>query len=238
MNLDDYSYEFEDRRYINPQVSLDEQNAFIDNLRNLQAQDNAQIAQQTQALGTQTSSQLGGLAGGSSYFKSRYQTPQTNQMIADLKAAAQTQAFNQLLSNEIEKVNKRYKDAYRAASQRSSNANNDSGTSLFSQESNLSVNTKTTMPDKEKTISDQKNRGEPETAWISDAGEPLYTDKDGNTWYYADVPGGNLPWNSDLVHRDAKNGDVVTYGDTQYIYLKNDQYRDGRWFILDGRYFQ
>lgn len=238
MNLDDYSYEFEGRRYVNPQVSLDEQNAFINNLRDTQAQGAQEIEAQTYGLGTQVPSSQGGLAGGSGYFKARYQTPQVNQAVAELRSAAQSQALGQALGNELAKVQKRYKDAYRAASKRSSNSNNSDDTSLFDQKSGLDVNTDTTMPDKEKTISDQKNRGEPETAWISDAGEPLYTDKDGKTWYYADVPGGNLPWNSDLVHRDAKNGDVVTYGDTQYIYLKNDQYRDGRWFILDGRYFQ
>lgn len=123
MNLDDYSYEFEDRRYINPQVSLDEQNAFIDNLRNAQAQDTDQIIQQTKGLGTPVASSQGGLAGGSGYFKSRYQTPQTNQAIADLKAAAQSQALSDVINNEIAKVQKRYKDAYRAAQERASNNN-------------------------------------------------------------------------------------------------------------------
>ena len=118
MNLDDFSYIDNDRRYVNPQVSLNEQNAFIDNLRNTQGQDTAQIRQDTYNLGTAVPSNLGGLAGGSNYFKSRYQTPQTNSMVSDLRAAAQAQALSTLLSNEIGKAKKRYNDAYRAAKKR------------------------------------------------------------------------------------------------------------------------
>lgn len=111
MNLNDFLYEYDGRRYFDPNVLLADQNAFIDNYRNLQAQNNAQIAQQTRALGTQVPSQLGGLTGGGSYFKSRYQTPQTNQAIAELRTAAQAQALQQALQNELEKAKKKYKDA-------------------------------------------------------------------------------------------------------------------------------
>ena len=121
MNLDDFSYIDNDRRYVNPQVSLNEQNAFIDNLRNTQGQDTAQIRQDTYNLGTAVPSNLGGLTGGSNYFKSRYQTPQTNSMVSDLRAAAQAQALSTLLSNEIGKAQKRYNDAYRAAKKRANN---------------------------------------------------------------------------------------------------------------------
>lgn len=120
MNLDDFSYTENDRRYINPQVSLDEQNAFIDNLRDMQQVNTAKITQDTRNLGTQVPSNLGGLGGGTSYFKSRYQTPQMNSMVSDLKAAAQSQALSTLMSNEIAKAKKRYNDAYRAAKKRSS----------------------------------------------------------------------------------------------------------------------
>lgn len=115
MNLDDYSYEYDGRRYIDPQVSLREQNAFIDNLRNIEAQKNAEIQDRTYALGTRIPSNLGGLSGGSSYFKSRYQTPQMNSMVADLRATAQAQALSTLLQNEIDKAKKKYKDAYNKA---------------------------------------------------------------------------------------------------------------------------
>ena len=128
MNLDDFSYTENDRRYINPQVSLNEQNAFIDNLRNMQGQDTAQIRQDTYNLGTAVPSNLGGLAGGSGYFRSRYQTPQTNSMVADLRAAAQSQALSTLLNNEIGKAQKRYQDAYRAAKKRANNGTGGGGT--------------------------------------------------------------------------------------------------------------
>ena len=123
MNLEQYAYQDDDRWYVNPQVSLGEQNAFIDNLRNLQAQDNADIQQQTYALGTRVPSNLGGLTGAGSYFKSRYQTPQTNSMVADLKTAAQAQALTTLLQNEINKAKKKYKEAYNKTNGGSGNTN-------------------------------------------------------------------------------------------------------------------
>ena len=90
-------------------------------MRHTQGQDTAQIRQDTYNLGTAVPSNLGGLAGGSNYFKSRYQTPQTNSMVSDLRAAAQAQALSTLLSNEIGKAKKRYSDAYRAAKKRANN---------------------------------------------------------------------------------------------------------------------
>ncbi len=118
MNFDDFSYTENDRRYINPQVSLDEQNAFIDNLRNMQKTNTAQITQDTRNLGTQVPSNLGGLTGGTSYFTSRYQTPQMNSMVSDLRSTAQANALTTLMSNEVAKAQKRYNDAYRAAKKR------------------------------------------------------------------------------------------------------------------------
>lgn len=126
MNLEDYAYQEGDRWYIDPQVSLDEQNAFINNLRNAQAQDNAQIEQQTYSLGTQVPSQMGGLSGSGGYFRSRYQTPQTNQMVSELKAGMQAQALNQALQNEYKKYKKIYQDAQNAAT--ANNGNNSNGT--------------------------------------------------------------------------------------------------------------
>jgi len=118
MNLDDFSYEQEDRRYINPQVGLDESNAFIESLRETQAQNTAGIQQDTYNLGTQVPSNLGGLVGGEGYFRARYQTPQTNALVADLRAAAQAQALNEAMSNELAQAKQRYNNAYKAASKR------------------------------------------------------------------------------------------------------------------------
>ena len=119
MNLDQFSYEENGRRYINPQVALDEQNAFIDNLRQTQAQDNAKIYRDTHNLGTDVPSNIGGLNGGESYFNARYQTPQTNYNISNIRATAQAQALSDALTNEYNKAKKRYTDAYRAAAKRS-----------------------------------------------------------------------------------------------------------------------
>lgn len=142
MNLDDFSYEDNDRRYLKPEVSLNEQNAFIDNLRNLQQQDTAKIRQDTYNLGTAVPSNIGGLTGGSSYFTSRYQTPQTNSMVSDLRAAAQAQALSTLMSNEISKAQKRYNDAYRAAKKRSGGGGGGGGGSTIQDLLNsLGVNT-------------------------------------------------------------------------------------------------
>lgn len=125
--MDQFSYTENDRRYINPQVSLAEQNAFINNLRNNQQDWTDETTSVTENLGTKIPSQLGGLTGGSGYFASRYQTPQTNSMVSDLRAAAQSQALSQLMNNEIAKAQKRYSDAYRAAKKREADANSNGG---------------------------------------------------------------------------------------------------------------
>lgn len=117
--LKDNEYiEFEGRDYLNPQVSLDEQTAFIENLRNTQQANNQQIKTDTYNLGTAVPSNLGGLTGGEGYWASRYQTPQTNSLINDLRAVAQANALNQVLSNEQAKMKKRYNDAYNSARRR------------------------------------------------------------------------------------------------------------------------
>ena len=111
MNLEDYAVLDNGRWYVDPQVSLNEQNAFINNWRNVEAQNNAEIARQTRNLGTQVPSQLGGLVGGGSYFRARQQTPVTNQTIADLKATMQGKALELALNNLIQKYKKKYSDA-------------------------------------------------------------------------------------------------------------------------------
>lgn len=118
MNLDQFSFEQDDRRYINPQTALDESNAFIDNLRNVQQQGTGEIVQDTYNLGTQVPSNLGGLVGSEGYFRSRYQTPQTNAIVSDLRAAAQAQALNEAMNNELAIAKQRYNNAYKAAQKR------------------------------------------------------------------------------------------------------------------------
>lgn len=113
MNLDDFSTVVEDRRYINPQVGLDESNAFIENLRNTQQANTQEIAQDTYNLGTAVPSNLGGLGGAGSYFASRYQTPQTNEIVANLRSIAQAQALNEAMNNKLAQAKERYGQAYR-----------------------------------------------------------------------------------------------------------------------------
>lgn len=105
--------EVEGRAYLNPQVAVDESNAFIDNLRASQNRQNQEIATDTQRLGTNVPSDLGGLVGADSYFASRYQTPQTNSVVANLRAAAQANALNQILQDERAMWKKKYQDTYR-----------------------------------------------------------------------------------------------------------------------------
>lgn len=120
MNLDDFSTVVDEQRYINPQVALDESNAFIQTLRDSQAQRNAEIAQDTYNLGTAVPSNIGGLGGSGSYFNARYQTPQTNTLIADLKATAQAQALSDAMNNAVSQAKQRYNKAYKAYSKRKS----------------------------------------------------------------------------------------------------------------------
>lgn len=124
MNFDDFSYEENGRRYIKPEIGLNESNSFINSLRSMQQANNSQIRQDTYNLGTAVPSNVGGLVGGGSYFKSRLQTPQTNSLVADLKATMQAQALQEAMSNELTKAKKRYSDAYRAAKKNSNNNNN------------------------------------------------------------------------------------------------------------------
>ena len=124
MNLDQFSVVVdEDTRAINPQTSLGEQNAFIENLRNAQAQQNAEIQQQTHDLGADVPSQLGGLTGGEGYFQNRLQTPYTNAAVGDLRAAAQAQALSEAFDLELARANSRYNAAAKAARERAARRN-------------------------------------------------------------------------------------------------------------------
>lgn len=105
--------EVEGRVYINPQTGIDTTNAFIENLRQTQQANTQQITQDTANLGTEVPSNLGGLTGGSGYWTSRYQVPQTNAAVANLRAAAQAQALNEVLANEQAVWKNRYQQAYR-----------------------------------------------------------------------------------------------------------------------------
>lgn len=110
---DNETFEFENRQYINPDISRDEQTAFIDTLRDIQAQNNAQIKTETHNLGTDVEPIRGGLTGSEEYWNSRYQTPQTNAAVANMKAVAQQTALNDALTNYQNMLQNRYDQAYR-----------------------------------------------------------------------------------------------------------------------------
>ena len=119
--------EVEDRYYVNPQTQVDEATSFIDQLRATQGQQNQEVTQQTQRLGTDVPTNLGGLTGAESYFTSRLQTPQTAYNIANLRATAQAAALNDVLSNEYSIWKNKYTQAYRNSTKSNSNNGGDNG---------------------------------------------------------------------------------------------------------------
>lgn len=115
---DDEVINYEGNLYVNPEKSQSEMLTFIENLRNIQNQNTAEIATDTYNLGTSVPSNLGGLGGGGSYFEARYSTPQGVALANNLRATAQAQALNDILSNEQAMMKQRYTNAQRAARQR------------------------------------------------------------------------------------------------------------------------
>lgn len=222
--------EAEDRYYLNPQVGLDESTSFIDNLRATQAQNTQQIAQDTQRLGTDISSQLGGLTGPESYFTSRYQTPQTNAMVANLRATAQAAALNQALQNEQEMWKKRYQDAYNAYQRRAWNRSNPSGGGNGATGLNIDTNA-----GEEGTIDiSQYTGGEyqsgklyPVTDYVSD-----YQDASGQWWQVANPDFRDVSFGptTDPIRYKQINENVVNVNGQDYIYLDNIPNREGSWY--------
>lgn len=113
METDDTILDIESRSYVNPQTGLDERMQFIDTLRDVQAQNTAQINQNTYNLGSQVPSNVGGLTGSEELWQAQYQTPQTDAQIANLRAVAQQQALNQETQNLQAIYQNRYKQALR-----------------------------------------------------------------------------------------------------------------------------
>lgn len=112
---------------VSPTASRDAQLAFIDQYRQLQGENTAQIGTAAHALGSDLTAQYGGLHGPSEYIKSRYQTPQTESRIANLRTTAQLAALNQLMQNEQNKWANRYNQAYRNYQKRANSSGSGSG---------------------------------------------------------------------------------------------------------------
>ncbi len=120
-------YEFEDRAYVSPTVSRDEQLNFVNTLRDTVDTNTAQINAQTQSLGTDITSNLGGLTGSDGYFAQRYQTIPVESQVNTLKATAQAKALNDLMTNYQNQAANRYNQAYRRAKARNYYNNNGGG---------------------------------------------------------------------------------------------------------------
>lgn len=117
--------------YVNPQTAVDETNTFIDNFRNTQNNANAEIEQQTRALGSDLPASHGGLAGSEATWVNQYQTPYANAMVEGLRTTAQSDALNTAMSNYQAYLRDQYNQAYRNYAARekaksNSNSNNNS----------------------------------------------------------------------------------------------------------------
>lgn len=111
--MNNETYDFEDRKYINPTVSRDEQLGFIDRLRDIEAAGMNQIVRDTHNLGTDVPSNLGGLNGATGLWAQRYMAPRMNTMVSGLRATAQAQALSEILANYQNQMKQRYNKAYR-----------------------------------------------------------------------------------------------------------------------------
>lgn len=238
MNLDDFSTVVEDRRYINPQVGLDESNAFIENLRNTQQANTQEIAQDTYNLGTAVPSNLGGLGGAGSYFTSRYQTPQTNDAISTLRSAAQAQALNEALNNRLAQAKEKYSQAYRNYQRKARRAALGSGTTATPMDGNKKDYFKVPGSDNGSKVNPNTNTG---IGYLN-------VDNDSGVMYYRGVKGPKIIdytlrnlTNDEFLQSytgaitNPTNGTITTgRNGVSYLYVKNSQYPSGRWFAITG----
>lgn len=232
--------EVEGRAYINPQVTLDETSNFIDNLRQTQQQNNAQIVSETKALGTDVPSNLGGLTGAKTYWTSRYQTPQTNNLVADLRTTAQAAALSEALANEKAKWQKRYSDAYRAYQRRAWDKSNGGGTE-GEEEDDGGLKIDVNPGDNEGGLVDENNNTGETKLESAQGGLQIYTDSNGKRWTLRNPSagdevllggitsvGGNLqrtfPDGTPLVHGAVYNAG----GGRVFMYIENEQSGGGK----------
>lgn len=234
--------EIESRYYLNPQVGLDESNKFIENLRSIQQQNNSQIAKDTAALGTEVSSNLGGLTGANSYFASRYQTPQTNATVANLRAAAQAKALNDVLANEQAIWKNRYQQAYRNYQKRMNDKMNTPQNPSTTGPSNLGIDINS-GDSGEGGVNENTTTTGPGYVTSAQGGLNIYTDQSGGKWTLRNLQegdetllggltsiGGNLlrtfPDGTPLT-----NGAVYNAGGGRvFMYVQNSQYPNGSFF--------
>lgn len=221
--------EFEDRFYVSPTVSRDEQLDFIDNYRKVLQDSVQRINTQTHNLGTDVPSNIGGLTGGEATFESRYVTPQTNAAVAELKAKAQETALTQSLNNLKSQMEKRYKDAYRNARISEYNKSN----SGSDDKSNVEV--EGVGSDGENKFEKNPNTGEGEVVMDGD-GHATVTFGD-NTYniHDAGVTGKEVErifLGQINPFEKRTSGDIQDVNGLKYIYINNNQY-PGKWFVVE-----
>lgn len=227
MDIDNYTYDFEERKYINPETSRNEQQDFINTFRDIQSQNNAEINQQTHNLGRDIPSNLGGLTGSEGYFQSRYQTPQVNAIVSNLDAAAQASALNQVLNNLQSQYKQRYTKAQQAYQSRANSGSTTGG--YDSDENQLQFSTDTGAQD-QITVDDNAPTGNNtiKSVGVYD-GKVLqeYTANDGqrynvvaatNTPLWAAMSGGGTELGVWPNGRPITEGSMYNYGGGTYLY--------------------
>lgn len=235
--------EFEDTIYTNPQVSLDESSAFIDNLRSIQNQNNSEINAQTTNLGSYpaSASNLGGLGGSESYFTARYQTPQAIAIAANLDASARAQAQNEVLNNQLSALKQRYNNAYRAYQQRYSSGNG----GYYSNKGDGLLPVDTILDDTAGYYSPSSNNGpgylnvdERGTYYVSTDGTKRYNlrgwdytgNQDSFSGLYSPAGAGSGVDNisAEITNNKYKSGDIITGNNgVQYLYYPGAQSSGG-----------
>lgn len=234
--------EFENRVYGNPQISLDRQNKFIDNLRATQVQQNQEVAQQTQNLGTDVASNLGGLTGSNSYWTSRYQTPQTNSVLQNLRTAAQASALNQALENEQAMWKNRYQQAYRNYQKRAWDKSNQTNSPSTTGSSNLNIDVNS-EDSEEGGVNENTTTTGPGYVTSVQGGMNIYTDQNGEKWTLRNLQGGDEVLLGGLtsvggnILRTFPDGTPLTNGAVYdagggrvFMYVQNSQYPNGSFF--------
>lgn len=226
---DQDTFAFENREYVSPTVSRDEQLGFIDNFRDVRDKNIARINADTYNLGTQVPSIRGGLGGSNATFESRYVTPYVNSTIQDLNAVAQSTALTQALSNLQSQYKNRYNQAYRAAKARQ---NNGGGDDKKDDDGGLKI------PDgddkKGGSVSTDPDTGEGYIVMTGD-GVGQYT-RDGKTYKIRDLTTAR----DQIAKTQAinpfgkyKDGDTASWSGITFRYIQNSKYPDGRWFVQE-----
>lgn len=234
--------EFESRLYSSPQVGLDESSSFIEKLRQTQQANTQQITQDTYDLGTAVPSNLGGLTGGEGYWTSRYQTPQTNTTVANLRAAAQAQALNDVLANEQAAWKKRYQDVYRGYQKRQYDASKTPQNPSTITPGNLAIDVNS-GDNGEGGANENTTTTGPGYVTSVQGGLNIYTDQNGERWTLRNPEKGDETLLGGLtsvggnILRTFPDGTPLTNGAVYnagggrvFMYIQNSQYPSGTFF--------